>query len=121
MRLNTILVAIVLFCFSCHKTHSYMVHGQIVDSTVIPNAPISNTSFVLTVMKNGPTISSPAQEIPYTFTTDNNGNFNVSFNVKGLDGFMLSYPSGTPIPIRNSDFALNKYDYDLGIVKTKKL
>lgn len=121
MRLNIILVAIVLFCLSCHKSHSYIVHGQIVDSTVTPNVPISNTSFVLTVFEESATTSSPTQKTPYTFVTDNNGNFSVSFDAKNLVDLGLSYPSGSSIPLQAQEVASNKYDYDLGIVKTKKL
>jgi len=94
-----------------------MVHGQIVDSTVTTNAPISNTSFALTVVEGG----YPDKKTPYTFVTDNNGNFRVSFDAKNLIDFMLSYPSGQAIPGPRIDFASNKYDYDFGIVKTKKL
>ena len=92
-----------------------------VDSTVTPNASISNTSFVLTVMYDGPSLSYPMQKTPYTFVTDNNGNFSVSFDVKNLEGFIISYPAGTVIPVHVSGFASNKYNYDLGVVKTKKL
>jgi len=98
-----------------------MVHGQIVDSTVTPNAPISNTSFVLTAIEGGATISNPDKKTPYTFTTDNDGNFSVSFDAKNLFDFILSYPTGTVIPVHVSGFASNKYNYDLGVVKTKKL
>jgi|GEM_PF-2302265 len=121
---NTIKVSalFMIFCLAaCKKTHSYMVHGQIVDSTVTPNVPISNTSFVLTVFEEGATISSPTQKTPYTFTTDNNGNFSVSFDAKNLIDLGLSYPSGSLIPLQAQEVASNKYDYDLGIVKTKKL
>jgi len=112
---------VIIFISSCQKTHSYMVHGQMVDSTVTPNASISNTSFVLTVMYDGPSLSYPMQKTPYTFVTDNNGNFSVSFDVKNLEGFIISYPAGTVIPVHVSGFASNKYNYDLGVVKTKKL
>jgi len=119
MRLNTILVAIVLFCLSCQKTHSYKVHGQIIDSTNGLNIPIANTAFELKIFSY-PSISAPLQKQSQTFTTDGNGNFITVFDCKNIAAIIVTYPYNDSTLWGAPDVETNIYDYDARIIKTKK-
>ncbi|MBA3830052.1 MAG: hypothetical protein H0X33_14015 [Taibaiella sp.] len=121
-------IIIALFFAACQKTNTYVVHGQIVDTTGSLNAPIATTTFSLKVFTSSSTPSGPNQKTLYTFATDATGNFNVSFDAKNIVGIELGYPFQLSAISPNIDSPIwyateipnRQYDYNAGVIKTKK-